>query len=599
VADVGTPPADRQQAAGRTAAAGAVRGRPAAGTALSRLAAAGGLLALAILALHALLRGRLVIGHDSLHYPPRLVEWMRALADGHLPPVWAPDLGHGFGQPLFEFAPPLLYLVATPFRLAGANLPNAVQLAVALVVAAGGVAVYRLARRQGGPRDAAVVVAAAWLFSPYLALDLFVRGAFAEALGLATLPVAILALRRALDGPTPRRLAAAATAVALLPLAHFPVALLALPPLGAVAVAHGLGRRRLGRSVAVAAATFVAGLALAAFSWLPALVEKRFVKVDLLREEALHWRLHAVSPSQLFVSPWGHGLSVEGPGDGMSFAIGPLHLLLAAAGLAMALWSGDRQRRCDALVFALLAATGAWLATTASAPLWERLPLLQYLAFPWRALMLPALFCSLLALPALGRLPAGWRFAALAGIVGLGLPHTEPKGYNRFADSYFAPAEIARKGVRTTTLEEYEPRWVERRPPWTEVRLRPLGGAEATVLEQDLEADRQRFAVRLPLAARMEVATFWYPGWTATVDGGPAPIEVLPGTGTMAVALPAGEHHLELELGPTAVRRGSLLASGLTAAVLAAAALAGGRRRRAPGSPLSRETPATASPGPG
>src|SRR5690606_26560961 len=121
--------------------------------------------------------------------------------------------------------------------------------------------------------------------------------------------------------------------------------------------------------------------------------EKRFVKIELLRQEILHWRLHLVAPGQLLWSPWGYGISVEGTADGMSFAIGPLHLVLAAAGAIVALRSPQRSERARATAGAALAAGGAWLATAWSAPLWERLPLLQYMAFPWRALMLPSLFC--------------------------------------------------------------------------------------------------------------------------------------------------------------------------------------------------------------
>lgn len=543
-----------------------------------RAGAAAALAALALLALHPLFRGRLVIGHDALQYPPRLVQWMRALADGHLPPLWAPDLGNGFGQPLFAFAPPLLYAVATPLRALGASLPNALQLAVAALCAAGAAAVYRLGRRQRAPRDAAVAVAALWLFAPYLTLDLFVRAAFAEAAGLALLPVALLALARALERPEPRRIAACAAAVALLPLAHFPVALLAVPAVVVAGLAEGVGSSRLRRATGVVGAAVAGGLALAAFSWLPAIVEKDFVKVELLRQARLHWRQHAVVPAQLLAGEWGHGLSVPGPGDGMSFAIGPLHLLLALLGLSAAWRGGNRAARAVAAAAALLAAGGAWLATTASATAWERLPLLQYLAFPWRALMLPALFCSLLALPALLRLPRPARLAILGATLALNLPHVAPKGFNRFADRHFAPEVIARRGVRTTTLEEYEPRQVARRPPWQRERLTALDG-EVAVLAERLAAHRQRWRLRVATPARVEAATFWYPGWTATLDGEPLPVEVVPGRGTMAMRLPPGEHELALALRPTAVRRAAGLLSAAAAAGLLAATLAGGARR--------------------
>ncbi len=59
-----------------------------------------------------LFRGALISGHDSLEYPPRLVEMTQALRDHQFPPLWAPDLGSGHGQPLFEFAAPLIYFAA-------------------------------------------------------------------------------------------------------------------------------------------------------------------------------------------------------------------------------------------------------------------------------------------------------------------------------------------------------------------------------------------------------------------------------------------------------------------------------------------------------
>src|SRR5207237_3488190 len=100
--------------------------------------------ALFVVALHPLFRGQLVDGHDSAAYPPRLVELDRALGDGQLPPVWAPDLGNGHGQPLFEFAPPLVYAAALPFYALGAHTADALQLGLALLFAAGAFPVSRL-----------------------------------------------------------------------------------------------------------------------------------------------------------------------------------------------------------------------------------------------------------------------------------------------------------------------------------------------------------------------------------------------------------------------------------------------------------------------
>src|SRR5207237_5356853 len=67
---------------------------------------------------------------------------------------------------------------------------------------------------------------------PYLLIDLYVRGAVAETLGLALLPLVALALRRAALAPSRRRLALAGLLVGLLALGHNITSLLALPVLG-------------------------------------------------------------------------------------------------------------------------------------------------------------------------------------------------------------------------------------------------------------------------------------------------------------------------------------------------------------------------------
>ena len=521
------------------------------------------LVLLALLALRPLFRGKLVDGHDSLEYPPRLVEMSRAVAAGHVPAVWAPDLGNGHGQPLFEFAPPLLYVTALPLRVLGLRLTDSLQLALAVLFLASAAAMYRLGRRGGGSRSAALGVAAAWLFAPYVALDLYVRGAFAESSALAAAPIALLGVVRAVDRLSAGRVAVGAVAVALVPLAHNGAALLLVPALALIALAACRGAR----SLAAACVSLIAGLCLSAFFWLPALLEKDFVKTELLRQDFLRWSEHAIAPWQLVWSRWGHGYSVPGPGDGISFALGLATLGLAIAGLTVALRDAPARQRREAVALTGIALIGAWLATDWSAPVWSRIPTLQYLAYPWRALALPGLALPLLALGAFDRL--GGRACALAiGVVVLmNVAHTEPKGYLTFDDEYYAPESIAQKGINTTTREEYEPRWVESRPPYMQQKLVARSGA-VELVRAETRVAWQELTVRSSSAVEVEATTFFYPGWTVLLDG--QPIEARPAreTGLITFDLPAGEHHIRLELLPTAVRRAGMWISLATMASL-------------------------------
>jgi len=120
---------------------------------------------LILLFTRSLFRGNLLDGHDSLAYPPRLTEFAKILSDHQFPPVWAPDLGSGHGQPLFEFAPPLIYAMALPFFKAGLTLANSLQFGMAILFALGAIAVFLIGCKLSFSRVASIGAAAAWLYA--------------------------------------------------------------------------------------------------------------------------------------------------------------------------------------------------------------------------------------------------------------------------------------------------------------------------------------------------------------------------------------------------------------------------------------------------
>ncbi|HKD66408.1 MAG TPA: hypothetical protein VKB84_06170 [Candidatus Binataceae bacterium] len=520
-----------------------------------------------------LFRGMLLDGDDATEYPPRVAELARVLHDHQLPPLWAPDLGSGHGQPLFEFAPPLLYACALPFFALGFRLADCVQFALIVLVAAGAAAMYRVARRMGGSRWASVAVTGMWLFAPYLALDLYVRAAFAESAAVAVAPVALLGTLYALDCPGLIPAALAAAAIALVVLAHNAVALLFIPVLALLTVVRALASRSL-RTLCAGGAVIAGGLGLSAVFWLPALIEKDFVKTELLRTDFLNWTNHIISPFQLLWSPWGFGYSVPGPNDGMSFALGLGHLLLALAGVAIAIRSANRRRIADTAVFAAVALAGAWLATQWSSPVWAHVRTLQYMAYPWRTLFLPALAMPLLALYAFQWMGARATALALLALVLINLGHTEPKRYLAFDDEYFYPVSIARKGLNTTTREEYEPRWVAERPAYSG-RLLWSDDASVAVRPREQSTGTQSFEVSTAKPARLYDALFYFPGWTATVDGREVAIAPQPVTGLITFAVGAGTHVVALHLRPTPLRAAARDISLGAAAVVIGMLLAG------------------------
>jgi hypothetical protein len=405
------------------------------------------------------------------------------------------------------------------------------------------------------------------LFAPYQALDMYVSVRIAESSALAMAPVALLGLLRALDQPSVMNLALGAAAAALLPLAHNAIALLMFPVFAAIIFARSaISGHRL-KTAAVGATVLAGGLGLSAFFWLPALAEKGLVKTDLLRTGFLNWSNYIIYPSQLLWSHWGFGYSIRGPGNGISYSLGLIHIVLAIAGVVIGLRAASRIRRLDTIAFSAASIGAALLATDWSWRIWQQLSTLQYLAYPWRALCVPALFMPLLAGFAFERIRGKAAVVVIVVMVAANLHHTQPKGYLVFDDEFYYPASIAQRGLNTTTREEYEPRWVQQRLRYTgDGILTPTPLTAVRITEWN--STRHMYSVSSPGLARVTDSTDYYPGWRVLIDGHAAPITPVPIFGTISFQVPPGSHTITVELQPTALRRVALLISVTTLAIL-------------------------------
>ncbi|HVM01845.1 MAG TPA: YfhO family protein [Acidimicrobiales bacterium] len=100
---------------------------------------------------------------------------------------------------------------------------------------------------------------------------------------------------------------------------------------------------------------------------------------------------------------------------------------------------------------------------------------------------------------------------------------------------------------------------------------------EATV--ERYEPERVSVAARARGPAVLVVSDTWFPGWQATVDGEAAPVLEVDHA-LRGVAVPAGEHRVELRFRPASFRAGAALSVATALAVgVAAAGVAAARRR--------------------
>lgn len=541
----------------------------------------GGLTLLALLAGLPLFQFKVMSGHDALEYLPRNVEFYEGLRAGQLLPRWAPDLNAGYGEPFFNFNPPGIYYLSAFFHGLGFSFVAAANLACFALLLLAGLGMYLLAGEFFGPRGG-LVSAAAYLFAPYLLVALYVRHALADFSAFAPIPLALWGLYRFVAGGRCPALALGAVSLALLLLSSNPVALITVPALALLVVWLAWAGRSW-RALLRGGWCLALGLGLSAFFWLPALVERDFVQVFRLLEGYLSYRNHFVYPGQLIRAPWGYGLSLPGPADGMSFAIGPVHLVLVGASVVLIRRLRATPGRGGLLVTysLVLLLLAAFFSSTASQFLWDRLALLQYLQFPWRFLSLVAAStaflsgCPFLLLPPdARRLANGLMGGIIVALVLFGLPRARPETFLEIADGDYSPRVIAAENIAVTTAGEYAPIWVQERPRTPAAAALTILSGRGRVQVIGRSPARAEFRATVMEAAWLRVNTFYFPGWTLYVDGARRAIDFRNPQGVMEFALKPGEHLVQVVFADTPIRLWSARLSLLALALLCLTPLA-------------------------
>ena len=227
---------------------------------------------------------------------------------------------------------------------------------------------------------------------------------------MALFPWVLLAFVQLWDDPRPRRVAWAALALGALMLTHSQAPVMYVPFLAGFVLFKALTfhppvgshtvRARL-KPLLWSGVAFALGGLLGSIFMAPLLLERRFIADLSWLHDTYYYGRHFVFPSQFLSAFWGFGYSVEGAADGMSFQLGLMQVLGAAVG-ALAVFSrsgrGGRRlpHRLDALFLVVLSAATIFLMTPAAKTIWDMLPLVNLMQFPWRLLALTTVTLALL-----------------------------------------------------------------------------------------------------------------------------------------------------------------------------------------------------------
>lgn len=565
-----------------------------------------------------LLDPRLPEAHDVGYHLFRLVQIDSLLRRGVLFSRWAPEMAYGYGYPLFNYYAPAVYYLAELFHLLGLAFPAALRATFALTLLGAALGMYLWVRDLFGCR-AGLVAAAAYAFAPYLTITLLYRGSLAELAALALLPFTLWALQRFLLRGSWGYGVAALLLYALLILTHNITALLftavmlayvlVLAATAVVGDADG-PRRAFWRVMGRALPLLLLGLGLTAFFWLPALAERGLVKIhQLYLPSAYRYADNFLSLRDIFTPPAAADPRMVYQPRPMS--LGLVALLIALLSVLLGWRRRDGLRAGVVILASLGTLVTIVLMLPLSQPLWERLPLIHFLQFPWRFLGFSNLFVALLAgagtAQLLRLLPERLRLrsllpALLVTTLALYLiPLQYMLRYPPFGELTMRESvhfERSTGSLGTTAMGEFLPKAVQALPEESSPALESGERLDVASLPEEARVVAAHYAplrytleLESPVPFTARFHTFDFPGWRAAIDGQPLPITPSEPHGLITVQVPAGRHTLTVRFGTTPIRTSATLISGASLLLLLALIVRVGLRRRALSPPQVSRAP--------
>jgi hypothetical protein len=530
---------------------------------------------------------------------------------------WSPDLAFGYGYPLFNYYAPLSYYLAQLLHLAGLALPVAFVATFVLIFLGAALGAFLWTRELVGA-TAAIVSAAAYALSPYVMINLLHRGALAESLALALMPLTLWIAYRAVIYRQRRYRLAAVLLFAALILTHNISALIFAPVLAGYILLLNFSRSSLeeqdhpSRASAIRSDLWLLLLAvgLTAWYWLPALAEQNLVQISqTFGPDDFRYENNFLALGELLSGPF--FLDVRLVNQAFPHALNLLALALGIVGLSSL--KNRSLGRIDRLHI--------WFAATAtlifcllmlklSTPLWDALPLIKFLQFPWRFLGLATLLLALLAGYGVRQLHSWledrtWAASLItaAAVLGLALyiipwtfaEYLEPIQSVTMADS--VAHELESGALGTTSAGEYLPVHVRQLPDLEQIQAaqqedKLVAGslpAGAAVLEAGYSPLNYRLLVESPVPFTALFNTFFFEGWQATIDGIETPISPAAASGLISLDVPSGTLTLELAFNSTPLRGVAIVISLAGLALLAGTLILGHSKmtRPRPGRPLA------------
>ncbi len=453
--------------------------------------------------------------HD-ITQPARLQEFYLNLINFKIPPRVAPNFLFGLSYPVFSFYAPFAYWISSIFMFFGFDAAAAIEASFALALIVAFVASYKFFRLYFS-KLSSLLGATVYVTSPYIAVEIFIRGNLGEIWFWALLPAAFYALKE-------RRFLLSFFILHGLFTVHNIFSLLAIPFI--------LGFILLQKEKRALFWVFFLSILSTFYFWLPAFLEMKYVLAKKIAEGTRYFD-HFLCFRQLWSSEgWYFGASVPGCKDYMSFKLGKGQVLVGFFGLLVFMLRKRRLKRYrEAWYFLLVSLFATFLTLYISQPIWRIFEkFLAVVQFPWRFLLFSLFglaFFSGFSLEVFRNkiLKGGLAIFLIMGLFFVNKKYffkpLQPK--EEFFQKYLSEKAVKEKMVFKipeyfTVYSDYEI-WKKVKKGEVEFEPRLVEGESLKVIEEKVGPFVKRARIEVKKETAIKLGLLYFPYWRIRIDG--------------------------------------------------------------------------------
>lgn len=490
---------------------------------------------------------------DGVWTPVRLGSMIRELKQGQFPVRWSADLNYSYGYPLFHFSYPGTYYVAALIYPFGLELVGTVKAVFIVGVFSALIGTYILVRHISKSYLLALSACLLVASAPYLSTNLYRRGSIGEILAIGILPwiliFSFISVRKKSWGFS----ALVAIFTAALVTIHNVSALFSLPLIATMILVSSLEFTKIAKSqtyklhilISYSYKAFIGlvlGLLFSSFFWVPALNDIQYTKIAERPLTYIHeW---FVSPQKTLFYP----LYNQGPENLSDYrlSIGVIHSVILFIELILLIRS---RKNVSAITSAAIIIIYIIFLMPMTVPLWNILPLLKSVDFPWRILM-PLSICVpvFVTLVPLGNNYK--RFVFIGSLVAcvIAFPWFVERDLVQLPNASYATNQAT-----ATSNNEYITKWTPQTPSNQPIQKTTTirGITESIVLTNESSTQRQLKIIAIT-PSTIQYALMYFPGWQVYINNTPIQFNY-ESNGLIQFDVPQGESQVIIKYNKTEI----------------------------------------------